>query len=57
MRALRGLLDAVLGIPAALLWLIGGVLCVTVILIPQGRPVIRLARRPFTLAERLMHLP
>lgn len=57
MRALRGLLDAVLGILAALLWLIGGMLCVTVILIPQGRPVIRLARRPFTLTGRLMHLP
>ena len=57
MRALRGLLDAVLGILAALLWLIGGMLCVTVILIPQGRPVIRLARRPCTLAGRLMHLP
>jgi hypothetical protein len=57
MRALRGLLNAVLGILAALLWFIGGVLCVTVIPIPQGLPVIRLARRPCTLAGRLMHLP
>lgn len=68
MRLLRGLLDAVLGILTALLgtvlgilagllWLVGLVLCVTIILIPLGLPVMGLARRLFTLAGQLMHLP
>ncbi|EHI46866.1 hypothetical protein OPAG_03667 [Rhodococcus opacus PD630] len=68
MRLLRGLLDVVLGIltailgtvlgiVAAVVWLVGGVLCVTVILLPLGLPVVRLARRLFTLARKLMHLP
>ncbi|MDM7489371.1 MULTISPECIES: hypothetical protein [Rhodococcus] len=68
MKALRGLLDVVLGlltavlgtvlgIVAAVVWLVGGLLCVTIILIPLGIPVIRLAGRLFTLARQLMHLP
>ncbi|MBA8960569.1 hypothetical protein JOJ86_003860 [Rhodococcus percolatus] len=68
MRLLRGLLDVVLGIltailgtvlgiVAAVVWLVGGVLCVTVILLPLGLPVVRLARRLFTLARKLMHVP
>ena len=40
-----------------LVWLVGGVLCVTVILLPLGIPVLKLGRRLFTLAGQLMHLP
>ena len=67
MRLLRGLLGAVLGvlsavlgtvlgILAAVVGLVGVVLCATLILIPLGIPVVRLARRLFTLAGKLMHL-
>ncbi|WP_433604268.1 hypothetical protein [Prescottella agglutinans] len=68
MRALEGLLNAVLGIVtallgtvlgilAAVLWLVGAVLCVTLILIPLGIPVMKLAGRLFALSRKLMHLP
>jgi hypothetical protein len=40
MRLLRGLIGAVLWILAALLGLVGLVLCVTVILLPVGIPVL-----------------
>jgi hypothetical protein len=38
-------------------WLVGIVLCVTVLLIPLGIPVVKLGGRLFTLAGHLMHLP
>lgn len=54
---LTAVLGTVLGIVAAVVWLVGGILCVTILLIPLGLPVMRLARRLFTLAGKLMHLP
>ncbi|MGX7730267.1 hypothetical protein ACWPOB_13490 [Rhodococcus sp. 2H158] len=68
MRALKGLLNSVLGILtavlgavvgilAAVVWLVGGLLCVTIILIPLGIPVMRLARRLFALGKQVRRLP
>jgi hypothetical protein len=68
MRTLNGLLGVVLGIVtavlgvvlgivASLLWLVGVVLCVTLILLPLGIPVVKLAHRLLSLAGDLMHLP
>jgi hypothetical protein len=54
MRLLRGLLGALLWIVAALLGLLGFVLCVTVILLPLGIPLLVLARRLLTRAVQLM---
>jgi hypothetical protein len=54
MRLLRGLLGALLWISAALLGLVGVVLCVTVILLPLGIPLLRIAGRLLTRAVRLM---
>ena len=54
MRLLRGLLGALLRIVAALLGLVGLVLCVTIILLPLGVPVLGLARRLITQAVQLM---
>jgi hypothetical protein len=54
MRLLRGLLGALLWIVAALLGLVGFVLCVTVILLPLGIPLLVLARRLLTRAVALM---
>lgn len=54
MRLLRGLAGAVLWILAAVLGLVGVVLCVTVILLPLGIPLVMLARRLFTRSVRLM---
>jgi hypothetical protein len=54
MRLLRGLLGALLWIIAALLGLVGLVLCVTVVLLPLGIPVLALARRLITRAVQLM---
>jgi hypothetical protein len=67
MRALHGLLTVVLGIvgavvgvvlglAASLVWLVGAILCVTVLLLPLGLPVLKLGRRLFTLAGDLMHI-
>ena len=67
MRSLHGLLSVVLGIVGALagvvlsivagvVWLLGAILCVTVLLIPLGLPVLKLGRRLFTLSGDLMHL-
>jgi hypothetical protein len=47
----------VLGIVAGLVWVVGLVLCVTVLLIPLGIPVMKLGGRLFTLAGDLMHIP
>ena len=54
MRLLRGLLGALLWILAAVLGLVGLVLCVTVVLLPLGIPVVGLAGRLFTHAVKLM---
>ena len=54
MRLLRGLAGAVLWILAAVVGLLGVVLCVTVILLPLGIPLVILARRLFTRSVRLM---
>ena len=54
MRLLRGLLGAVLWIVAALLGLLGLVLCVTVILLPVGIPLLGIAGRLLTRAVQLM---
>lgn len=54
MRLFRGLGGALLWIGAALLGLVGVVLCVTVILLPLGIPLLGLARRMFTRAVALM---
>jgi len=54
MRLLRGLLGALLWVMAAMLGLVGFVLCVTVILLPAGIPLLSVARRLFTRAVQLM---
>ena len=54
MRLLRGLLGALLWVVAAVLGLLGFVLCVTVILLPLGIPLLVLARRLLTRAVQLM---
>lgn len=51
---LRGLLGVLLWIVAALLGLVGLVLCVTVILLPVGIPLVKLAGRFFTRSVQLM---
>jgi hypothetical protein len=57
MRLLRGLLGVLLWILAGLLGLVGVVYCVTIILLPLGISVMKLAGRLFFLADDLMHLP
>ncbi|AKS32455.1 hypothetical protein AFA91_11875 [Mycolicibacterium goodii] len=54
MRLLRGLLGALLWIVAAVLGLLGVLLCVTVILLPLGIPLAAFAGRLFGRAVRLM---
>jgi hypothetical protein len=54
MRLLRALAGAVLWILAALVGLLGALLCVTVIGLPLGIPLIMAARRLFGAAVRLM---
>ena len=54
MRLVRGLLGALLWIVAALLGLVGLVMCVTIILLPLGIPVLGLSRRLITHAVQLM---
>ena len=54
MRLLRGLGGALLWIVSLLLVLVGAVLCVTVILLPVGIPLLGYARRMFTLSLKLM---
>jgi hypothetical protein len=54
MRLLRGLAGALLWIVSLLLVLVGAILCVTVILIPLGIPLIGYARRMFTFSVKLM---
>jgi hypothetical protein len=54
MSLLRGLAGALLWIGALLLALVAVVLCVTILLIPLGLPLLGYARRLFTLSLRLM---
>lgn len=54
MRLLRGLAGALLWIVSLLLMLVGVILCVTVILLPVGIPLLGYARRMFTSSIRMM---
>lgn len=54
MRLLRGVGGAVLWILAALLGLVGLLLCVTVILFPVGLPLLKLAGQLFARSLQLM---
>lgn len=54
MRLLRGLPGAVLWILAAVLGLVGVLLCATVILLPVGIPLVKLAARLFIHSIQLM---
>jgi hypothetical protein len=54
MRLLRALPGAVLWIVASVLGLVGVVLCVTVILLPVGIPLMKIAGRMFSHAVQLM---
>jgi hypothetical protein len=54
MRLLRGLGGALLWIVSLLLVLVGAILCVTVILLPVGIPLLGYARRMFTASLKLM---
>lgn len=54
MRLLRGLLGTLLWILAALVGLVAVILCVTVILLPLGIPLLGYARRLFSQAVRMM---
>jgi hypothetical protein len=57
MRLLRGLLGGLLWILAAVVGLVAVILCVTVILLPLGLPLLAQARRMFTTSVRLMLPP
>ena len=57
MRLLRGLLGGLLWILAAVVGLVAVVLCITVILLPLGIPLLAQARRMFTSSVRLMLPP
>jgi hypothetical protein len=54
MRLLRGLGGALLWILSALLALVAVILCVTVILLPVGIPLLGYARRMFTTSLKLI---
>jgi hypothetical protein len=54
MRLLRGLAGALLWIVSALLGLVAVVLCVTVLLLPVGLPLLGYAHRLFTLSLKLV---
>ena len=54
MRLIRGVGGAVLWIVASLLGLVAVLMCVTVILLPVGIPLLRLAGRSYGSATRLM---
>ena len=57
MRLLRGLLGGLLWILAAVVGLVAIVLCVTVILLPLGLPLLAQARRMFGASVKLMLPP
>ena len=54
MRVLRVLAGALMWVVAALVGLIGALLCVTLILLPVGIPLLLLAKKIFTSAVQLM---
>ena len=54
MRLLRGLAGALLWIGASVVGLLGVVLCLTLILLPIGIPLLMIARRMFGSSLRLM---
>jgi hypothetical protein len=54
MRILRWLAAGLIGTVGAVLGLVGALLCVTLILIPLGIPVLMLSRRVFGLASRIV---
>jgi len=54
MRILRALVGSLLWILAGVLGLVGVLLCVTLILLPLGIPVLMLARKLFAYAMTLM---
>lgn len=54
MRLLRGLAGVLLWVVALLLALVAAVLCVTLLLIPLGLPLLGYARRLFAFSVRLM---
>jgi hypothetical protein len=54
MRLLRALGGTVLWLLAAVLGLVGAILCVTIVLLPVGLAVLGYARRLFTSAAKLM---
>lgn len=54
MRLLRGLAGALLWLAALLLVVVAAILCVTLILLPLGLPLLGYARRLFRLSLRLM---
>ena len=57
MRMLRALVGSLLWILSGVLGLVGVILCVTVILLPLGLPLLAQARRMFTTSVRLMLPP
>src|SRR4051812_30101654 len=54
MKFLRALSGGLLWLGACLLGLVGAILCVTIILLPIGLPLLGLSRRLFTRAVGLM---
>jgi hypothetical protein len=54
MRLLRAMAGALLWIGAALVGLVGCLLCLTLVLLPLGLPLLALARRMFTASVRFM---
>ncbi len=54
MRFLRGLLGGLLWVVASLVGLVAVLLCVTLILLPLGIPLLRLSRQMFGMAAGLM---
>jgi hypothetical protein len=54
MRILRALVGSVVWLLACVLGLVGVLLCVTLILLPLGIPVLMLTRKLFALATALM---
>lgn len=54
MRFLRGLGGVLLWLVASVVGLLGAVLCVTIILLPLGIPVLLVARRMFGISMKLL---
>ena len=54
MRLVRGLGGTLLWVVASVLGLVSVLLCVTIILLPLGIPLLRLTRKTFRLATRLL---